>query len=326
MTATSYFLTGGSGYIGRNLIRSLTAQGHRVVALARSDDSAARIEALGAQVFRGDLLADNLADGMAGCQVVIHAAADTDHNNQSRSQYQTNVDGTLNVLNSARRAGIKKALYISTESVLLDGQPLHQVSEDHPLPRRAIGEYSRSKAAAEKIALNCADDDFTVVVVRPRFVWGRDDTTALPQLVDAAKSGQLAWIDGGHYLTSTTHILNLCAGISSALEHGKNGEVYFITDAEPVEFRQFATELLATQGMTAPDKSVPLWLLKILAWGGDMISRLSGGRLRGPVTRQSLATSAVEVTIDISKAKAELNYQPVVSRAEGLAELEHHSW
>lgn len=326
MTTTNYFLTGGSGYIGRNLIRFLTEQGHSVVALARSDDSAACVEALGARAFRADLLADNLADGMAGCQVVIHAAADTDHDNRSTSQYQTNVDGTRKVLNSARQAGIQKALYISTESVLLNGSPLQQVVEDHPIPQRAIGEYSRSKAAAEQIALASAGDDFHVVVVRPRFVWGRDDTTALPHLVEAARSGQLAWIDGGQYLTSTTHILNLCTGISLALEHGNNGDIYFITDDEPVEFRQFATALLATQGVSAPDKSVPLWLLKTLAWGGDMASRLSGGALRGPVTRQTLATSAVEVTLDISKAKSQLGYQPVISRAAGLAELESNSW
>ncbi|MEP4548169.1 MAG: NAD-dependent epimerase/dehydratase family protein [Saccharospirillum sp.] len=326
MTTTHYFLTGGSGYIGRNLIRFLTEQGHSVVALARSNDSAARVEALGARAFRADLLDTDLADGMVGCQVVIHAAADTDHDNRSVSQYRTNVEGTFNVLNSARQAGIKKALYLSTESVLLNGSPLRQVAEDHPLPKLAIGEYSRSKAAAEQVARDCADDEFHVVIVRPRFVWGRDDTTALPHLVDAAKSGQLAWINGGMYLTSTTHILNLCTGISLALEHGKNGDIYFITDDEPIEFRQFATSLLATQGVSAPDKSVPLWLLKTLAWSGDVANRISGGALRGPVTRQSLATSAVEVTLDITKAKEKLGYQPIISRAAGLAELERNGW
>ncbi|WP_220432617.1 NAD-dependent epimerase/dehydratase family protein [Saccharospirillum alexandrii] len=326
MTTTHFFLTGGSGYIGRNLIRFLTEQGHSVVALARSNDAAACVEALGARAFRADLLDTNLADGMVGCQVVIHAAADTDHDNRSVSQYRTNAEGTFNVLNSARQAGIKKALYLSTESVLLNGSPLQQVAEDHPIPQRAIGEYSRSKAAAEQVARNCADDDFHVVIVRPRFVWGRDDTTALPHLVHAAKSGQLAWINGGTYLTSTTHILNLCTGISLALEHGKNGDIYFIADDEPIEFRQFATSLLATQGVSAPDKSVPLWLLKTLAWGGDVANRISGGALRGPVTRQSLATSAVEVTLDITKAKEQLGYQPIISRAAGLAELERNSW
>lgn len=326
MTAQPYFLTGGSGYIGRNLIRFLTARGHKVVALARSEEAAARIEALGARAVRGDLFSADLVEAMAGCQALIHAAADTDHDNRSATQYRTNVDGTIRVLNSARQAGVPRALYISTESVLLDGRPLRQLTEHHPLPKRPIGEYSRSKAAAEQAALAAADDAFKVVVVRPRFVWGRDDSTALPQLVAAARSGQLAWIDGGRYLTSTTHIGNLCAGIERALEQGESGEIYFIADEDPVEFRQFATALLATQGVAAPDKTVPLWLLKTLARGGDLMSRLSGGALRGPVTRQSLATSAVEVTLDLTKARTELGYRPVISRAQGLAELESGHW
>lgn len=326
MTTTSYFLTGGSGYIGRNLIRFLIAQGHSVVALARSDKSAASVEALGAQAVRGDVFDTHLAELMAGCQVLIHAAADTDHDNRSKTQYQTNVEGTRNVLDNARRAGINKALYISTESVLLTGKPLRHINEDQPIPAKAIGAYSRSKAAAERQALAFASEDFQVIVVRPRFVWGRDDTTALPHLVDAAVSGQLAWIDGGHYRTSSTHIHNLCVGIERALANGKNGEVYFIADDEPVEFRQFATDLLATQGISAPDKSVPLWLLKTLAAGGDFLSRISGGVIRGPLTRQSLATSAFEVTLDLTKAKTELKYQPAISRAEGLAELKNQAW
>ncbi|PTY36246.1 epimerase [Saccharospirillum sp. MSK14-1] len=326
MTTTSYFLTGGSGYIGRNLIRFLTAQGHAVNALARSEKSAAMIETLGAKAVRGDVLDSHLAEVMAGCAVLIHAAADTDHDNRSKTQYQTNVDGTRNVLDSARRAGIKKALVLSTESVLLTGKPLHHINEDQPIPAKAIGEYSRSKAAAERQALAFAAEDFQVIVVRPRFVWGRDDTTALPHLVAAAESGQLAWIDGGHYQTSTTHIHNLCVGIECALANGKNGEVYFITDDEPVEFRQFATDLLATQDVAVPDKTVPLRLLKTLASGGDFLSRISGGVIRGPVTRQSLATSAFEVTLDINKAKTELGYQPAISRADGLAELKNNTW
>lgn len=322
MTSHSIFITGGSGYVGRNLIRHFISHGHRVVALARSDKAAATITGLGAEVRRGDLFDTDLADAMAGCDWLIHAAADTDHNNRSRTQYRTNVDGTNHVLNSARQAGIQRALYISTESVLLDGRPLHQATEDHPLPTKAIGQYSRSKAIAEQKALALASDDFHVVVVRPRFVWGRDDTTALPQLVAAAQSGQLAWIDGGNYRTSTTHIQNLCHGIALALQHGHNGDVYFLSDDEPVVFREFATQLLATQNIIAADKTVPLALLKTLAAVGDFVSSVSGGRLSGPVTRQSLATSAVEVTLDISKAKTELGYQPVITREEGLAEID----
>lgn len=163
------------------------------------------------------------------------------------------------------------------------------------------------------------------MVVRPRFVWGRDDTTALPMLVEAARSGQMAWIDGGTYLTSTTHIVNLCVGIELALTKGAGGEVYFVTDGAPVEFRSFISKILETQGVAVPEKSVPRALLKAIATIGDALSKITGGRIAAPLTMQSYATSAVEITLDISKARTKLGYVPVLSREAGLAEMRERS-
>jgi len=79
--------------------------------------------------------------------------------------------------------------------------------------------------------------------------------------------------------------------------------------------------LLATQGIVVPDKSVPRWLVRVIASVGDTLATVSGGRFTPPVTRQQLATMSVEVTLNISKARMELGYQPVISRSVGLAEL-----
>ena len=320
-TKPELFLTGGSGYVGRNLIRHFTAAGWRVVALVRSAQAAEVVAALGAVPFAGDLLDENLADGMQGCQALVHAAADTNHGRGTSQQVRTNLDGTRNVLVTARQAGISRAVYISTESVLLDGRPLVNATERHPFPTRPAGTYSQTKGDAERLALSLDAPDFAVVAIRPRFVWGRDDTTALPYLVEVATSGQLAWIDGGHYRSSTTHIANLCEGIDLALDRGRGGEVYFITDGAPEQFRTFITRLLASQGVAAPDKVVPRWLLRGLAAVGDVLADVSRGRIKPPITLQQFATSAVEVTLDITKARTELGYYPVITIDAGLAEL-----
>jgi nucleoside-diphosphate-sugar epimerase len=315
------FLTGGSGYVGRNLIRHLVAQGVGVVALARSAQSAELVRSLGAVPFMGDLLSADLSAGITGCDWLVHAAADTNHGRGTAEQARTNRDGTRNVFEAARSCGIKRAVHISTESVLLDGKPLVNAREDHPFPRYPAGAYTRSKGEAERIALASAATGFAVMAIRPRMVWGRDDTTAMPQLVQMARDGQLAFIDGGHYRTSTTHIANLCEGVSLALERGDSGEVYFVTDGEPVAFRTMVSSLIATQGIEAPDKSVPRWLLRAMAGVGDVLSNLSGGRIAAPITLQAYATSAVEVTLDITKAREQLGYRPVITMEEGLAEL-----
>jgi nucleoside-diphosphate-sugar epimerase len=319
--ASPLFLTGGSGYLGRNLIRHCVARGIAVHALARSPQAAATVSALGARAVRGDLLDPQLADLMTGCRSLVHAAADTRHGHADASQQRTNGAGTANAFAAAQAAGIARAVHIGTESVLLDGRPLIDATEDLPFPRRFAGGYSRSKAQAETIALASASARFHVVGVRPRFVWGRDDTTALPVLVAAARAGQLAWIDGGHYLTSTTHVANLCAGVERAMLHGANGQAYFLADAAPVPFREFVSRLLETQGIAAPTRAVPGWLVRAVASAGGLLAAVSGGRIRPPVTRQDLATMAVAVTLDIGKARRDLGYAPVIGLEEGLREL-----
>ncbi|MGV8955315.1 MAG: NAD-dependent epimerase/dehydratase family protein [Cypionkella sp.] len=321
MTPQKLFITGGSGYLGRNLVRHYVARGIPVIALARSDAAAASVSQLGAQPWRGDLQAADLSRGMAGCDSLIHAAADTDHGRGSATQTATNLAGTRQVLNAAEQAGIARVVHISTESVLLDGRPLVDVNETHPIPRRPVGSYSRSKAAAEQLALSRSRDGFAVMAVRPRLVWGRDDTTALPQLMAAAQSGQLAWIDGGHYATSSTHIANLCVGVDRALAKGRGGEAYFITDGAPWEFRALISAMLAAKGITPPDKTVPRWLLRTMATVGDALTNRTDGGVTLPITMQSFATSAVEVTLDITKAQTELGYRPVISIEQGLAEM-----
>lgn len=318
---SSLFLTGGSGYVGRNLIRHFVSRGIEVIALARSAEAAEVVRALGAIPRQADLLDPGLADAMSGCQALVHAAADTDHGPATERQRRVNEDGTRNVLEAARSVGIRKAIHLSTESVLATGRPLVNVEETAPLPRRAVGGYSLSKAAAERIALASNSSELAVVVLRPRFVWGRDDTTALPALTDAARSGKLAWIGGGTYLTSTTHIANLCAAVELALAYARGGEVFFISDGAPVRFRTFVSALLETQGLAPPDKTIPRPIVKMIAVVGDLLAAASRGRITPPLTLQSYAASAVEVSLDIGKAKRELAYTPVISREQGLDEL-----
>lgn len=320
--STRLFLTGGSGYVGRNLIRHFTSLGVDVVALARSVQACTAVESLGARAVQGDLFSPNLQDDMVGCQALIHAAADTDHGLPSAAQHRTNVEGTRHVLAAARQAGIRRAVHLSTESVLLDGTALVQAHEQLAYPPRPAGGYSASKAEAERTARAMNGGGLDVVIVRPRFVWGRDDTTALPQLLAAVDSGKFAWIDGGHYRTSTTHIANLVHGIERALLAGTPGGCYFIADADDVEFRTFIGAMLATQGRPVPDKEVPRWLVRCVAAAGAGMARLLGGRWQPPVTRQALATSAVEVTLDTGKARRELGYVPPITREQGLAELQ----
>ena len=316
------FVTGGSGFIGQVLIRRLVADGHEVRALARSQGSAATVEAAGAQPVNGDLddMA-SLATGAAGCALAFHAAAAVLEWGPREEFVRGNVTGTANVLAAARRAGVRRVVHVGTEAALLAGQPLVNADETAPLRPDSKAYYTATKAEAERLVREASADGFETVVLRPRLVWGRGDTTLLPEVVKAVEAGKFAWIGGGRHLTSTTHVDNTVEGMVLAAERGRPGEAYFVTDGDPVVFREFVTELLATQGVEAPSRSMPRPLAHAVAAGGEGLWRLL--RLKGapPVTRLAYWLSALEATIDVTKARSELGYEPVTSIPDGMAAL-----
>jgi nucleoside-diphosphate-sugar epimerase len=320
--ALKAFVTGGSGFVGRNLIAALRGAQHEVVALARSPAAAAAVEAAGAAPVSGDLTDTGiLAAAMNGCALVFHAAAHVEEWGPESLFEQVNVVGTENVLAAARKAGVRRVIHVSTESVLADGAPIIAATEARPYPGAWAGPYPRTKARAEKLLLEASQADLETVAVRPRFVWGAGDTTLLPKLLHLVASGRWMWIEGGRYPTSTCHVRNLCQGLLDAAARGTPGQAYFVTDGPPLEFRSFVTRILETQGVTAPDKSLPRWVARAAARACERAWRTL--RLSGmpPVTRTAVALVGQEVTVSDEKARRELGYAPVVTLEEGLREM-----
>ncbi len=312
------FVTGGSGFVGGRLIRTLSADGHTVVGLARSARAVAAVEANGGSAVRGDL--DDraaLRTGMSGADLVVHAAAKLTGGPREAAEYhRVNVAGTEAVLAVARESGVPKLVHVSTEQVLMSGAPLVGADESWEYPARSIGLYAATKQAAERAVL-----DAGMIAVRPRMIWGKGDTTLLPAVTEAARAGKLRWIGDGYHLTSTCHVDNVVEGILAAADKGRPGEVYFLTDGEPVEFRTFWTELLATQGVQAPIGRLPRGLAATAAAVAEPAWRLL--RLPGdpPLDRMTVALLADECTVDDAKARRELGYRGTTSRADGFAEL-----
>jgi nucleoside-diphosphate-sugar epimerase len=316
------FATGGSGFIGGRLISRLVTDGVRVRALARSDRSAAAVEALGAEAVRGDLAdVDAMTAGAAGCGTAYHLAASVEQSGPWEDFVRDNVTGTENVLAAARSAGVTRFVHCGTEAVLIAGKPLRNVDETAPLRPDSPAPYPATKARAEQAVRDANGDGLDTVVVRPRFVWGAGDTTLLPAMVEMARSGRFAWIGGGHQLTDVTHVDNVVEGLVLGANKGRAGEVYFVTDGEPVEFREFVSALMKTQGVEAPSRSIPTWVAGPLASTAEGLWRALPLPGQPPLTRFTYWVSSQECTINIDKARRELGYRPVKGRAEGLAEM-----
>jgi len=316
------FVTGGSGFVGGRLIERLVRDGWSVRALARSDRAADTVRTRGAEPVHGELGEERvLAEGMDGADVAFHAAAKVEDFGPWREFVAANPDGTRSVLRACRAAGVPRAVHVSTEAVLMHGQPLVHADETYPLALRSKAPYSRSKAMAEQVVLEESGRGLEAMIVRPRFVWGRGDTTLLPLLVEGTQSGAFRWVGGGRFRTSTTHVDNTVEGLLCAAENGRSGRAYFVTDGRDVVFREFVGELIATQGVTPPTGSVPAPVARAVAATGETAWKLLPLPGTPPLTRFAAWVSSLECTLDDTRARTELGYAPVVSRDEGMREL-----
>ena len=319
----STFLTGGSGFVGRNLVPALVSRGDRVFALARSDTAAATVSALGATPVRAELDdVEAMTTAMRSCETVFHCAAKIDEWGAPSEFERVNVAGTEAVLTAAKRAGVRRLVHVSTEAVLVGGGPIVDADETKPLPRRPLGQYARTKGLAETRVRDASSGTLTTVVVRPRFVWGKGDTAVLPRLADAVRDGRFSWISGGRYRTSTCHVQNLVEALLLAGERGRGGEVYFVTDGAPVEFRSFITALLKTRGVDPGTKSIPHAIAHAVAIVGDAAYRLVNAKGPPPLAHATLHLIGEEVTVVDAKARRELEYVGRVTREAGLAEMQ----
>lgn len=315
------FVTGGSGFIGRHVLRRLRRDNVEIRALARSAASQKVVSDLGATAVAGDLFADNLATAMSGCDAVIHLAAKTDEWGLQKDYDRVNIQGTDQMLRTAKQNGVGRFVHISTEAVLLDGDPLENVDESAPYPTGKTPHYGWSKREAEKRALAAGTRNLQVIVLRPRFVWGPDDTTVLPKLKAAVEQGRFRWFRSGEQQTSTCHVDNLVEALWLSLTVADAEGVYFITDGPPTTVREMLTRLLESQGVKAPEGTMPLWVARWVARVGEGVWRLFGIRTPPPLTQLALHLLAEDVVVSDRRAREHLGYVPVISLERGLHAL-----
>lgn len=318
---TTVFITGGSGFVGRNLIRECLRRGYRVRALARSESAQAVVRGLGAEAVAADLSAVP-AEALKGCDWLLHAAAVVSEWGRKAEFERVNVEGTRQLLTAARAAGVPVFVLVGTEAVYANGGPMQRIIEERPLPDNPLPRYPATKQAAEKLVRAANAPGFRTVVVRPRMIWGRDNSSVLPQLITAVKKGQFAWVEGGRYLTSTCHVANVCEGTLLAAQKGRGGEAYFLTDGAPQEFRDFMTRMFATQGVSVPEKIVPRAVAALAARVCEFAWEYLPLPGNPPLTRMAIALGAQEVTVMDGKARRELGYQGQISVEQGLEELQ----
>ena len=304
------YVTGGAGFIGGHLIRRLVGEGVQVVALARSDESARRVEAAGAVPHRADLHAlDELKAAMRGCDTVFHAGsylADWD----VRLAMHENVRGSLNIVHAAHGAGVTRVVYVSGTGVTVGSGPVVQWDETRPRGR-PVGALCASRVASEAAMLDVSGDEVEIVVVRFPYVWGPGETLT-PALSSAVKAGRFRWVNGGRHLISVLHVTNAVQGLLLAARRGGPGEIYWFTDGEPVLMREFYEAHLRAAGLPSTEREIAYPKARRIADALFSLYRFFGASKPPPLTPTTVRFMGQEITVVDAKARRDLGYSPTV--------------
>lgn len=311
-------VTGASGFLGGRLVPALIAAGHQVFALARSDNAAKAVNALGATPAMGDLAAPPF--DLPACDAVIHAAAHFRFSGPRKPFEQINIEGTRALLDAARRAGAQRFIYVSAAALVMDdkGSPVIGADETAPIYADSFSAYIATKAAAEKLVRAANAPGFTTIALRPPGIWGAGDafSEALPAMV---KRGMFGFIGGGDFANVTCHVDNVVEAILLALANGRGGEAYFINDAEPATMRGFLIDVGHALGLSLEkSRSLPYGVAMALGRVMESVAWLTGAKGDPPMTRTMVRLIGRPFTTSDAKARAELGYAGKVKRAEGL--------
>ena len=183
---------------------------------------------------------------------MFHVAAKPPPWGKYRDYYKTNVTGTQNIIDGCARNNIPRLVYTSTPSVVFDGTDMQGVDESVPYPAKFNAFYPKTKAMAEQLVLKAAGKDLRTVVLRPHQIWGPGDPHFAPRLIARAK--KLKRIGSGNNLIDTTYIDNaVYAHIMAADRLEKypeiSGNIYFISQAEPLPAWDMVDAILAAAGL-----------------------------------------------------------------------------
>jgi dihydroflavonol-4-reductase len=301
---------GANGYLGSHVTRQLVADGQDVRVMVRPNATTIGIDDLAVTRFLGDIWDDDvLREAMAGCDVVYYCVVDTRGWLRDPSPlFRTNVDGTRNVLEVAKHAGLKR--FVFTSSYVTVGRKRGRVAtEDDEIVDRRLTPYVRSRVQAENLVMEYArEHGLPAVAVCISTTYGSGDWGRTPHgaIIAGAAFGKLPFVMKGIQLEAVG-IDDAARAMLLAADKGRVGERYLISE-KMIANAEVARVAAEAAGVPPPGKSLPLPVTYAMAALGSAKARLKGTDEQ--FSRDSLRLMRAEAPVDCSKAKRELGWQP----------------
>lgn len=317
-------VTGGGGFLGGAIVRRLLERGDAVRSFSRGIYD--ELDAMGVEQIQGDIH-DRLDVEKAckGMDLVFHVAAKPGVWGNYEDFYRTNVIGTRNVIAGCSLHHVPRLVYTSSPSVVFDGTDMVGVDESVPYPDKYHAHYPKTKAMAEQHVAEAASRDLRTIVLRPHLIWGPGDNHLVPRIIERAK--RLKRVGDGHNLVDTVYIDNaahahILAADSLDTNPELSGNIYFISQGEPVPLWDMVNDILKAGGLPPVKRSISRKTARII--GAILEFVYSALKLKGEprMTRFLADELATAHWFDISAARRDLGYAPLVSTEEGLRRLE----
>jgi nucleoside-diphosphate-sugar epimerase len=316
-------VTGGGGFLGQAIVRRLIKNGHMVRSFNRRKYP--ELENDHIEQIQGDVSDSHAVDlACRGIDLVFHVAAKTGYWGKYQDYYMTNVLGTRNVIASCLKQNIRYLVHTSSPSVAYNAAPIEGADESIPYPKTYLTHYQKTKFLAEQDVIEASGDGLRTIILRPRLIWGPGDNQLAPRIIASAK--QLVQVGDGKNLVDTVYIENAADAHILAAEKlqtnsALSGNVYFISQDEPIYLWDMMNNILQAGGKAPVKKSIPAGLAYLLGAILEMIYKIFSLKFEPKMTRFLANEFSQAHWFDIGAAKRDLGYEPRVTIEEGLRHL-----
>ena len=325
-------VTGGSGFVGANLVTELLDRGHTVRSFDRAPSPLG--DHAGLEVIEGDICnPETVAAAVKDIDTIIHTAAIIDlmggasvTEEYRKRSFAVNVTGTENLVRAAQAAGVKRFVYTASNSVVMGGQRISGGDETLPYTQRFNDLYTETKVAAERFVLSQNGvDGLLTCSIRPSGIWGRGDQTMFRKVFENVLAGHVKVLVGSKKIKlDNSYVHNLIHGFILAAEHlvpggTAPGQAYFINDGEPINMFEFSQPVVEACGQPWPKFWVPGRLVKVvmMVWQWFHFRFGLPKPLLEPLGVERLY---LDNYFSIAKAQRDLGYQPLFTTEQAMAE------
>lgn len=317
-------VTGGGGFLGSGITKELIQRGNRVTVIGRGRYSHLPDSV---KMMQGDIRDFKFVKSASkNIDMVFHTAALPGIWGPAHEFYSVNVKGTENVIRACQENSIPKLIFTSSPSVVFGCSSLEGSDESTPYPETYLCEYPRTKALAEKMVLRANDPTLCALAIRPHLIWGPGDPHLIPRLLRKAKSNQLIKVGEGKNQVDMIYIDNaVSAHLKAAFAPDYNvaGKAYFVSDDEPVVLWKWINSLLNRLGIREVSRNISYKNAQRLGAFLEGVYGFLGLKGEPCMTRFLASQLAISHYFDISRAKKDFGYQPLVSQEEGTRRLIH---